>query len=84
MKWNRFLFRLKYLIKLRLNFPLDAELIPKFLEELQFFSFFEFKYNREKVTIKIEHPKRYRVSVDGKRAKANDLEAAIQLFENKI
>ena len=53
-----FLFRLKHLIELGITWSIDSETIRRAFEELPVLSCFSFKYGREKVSIRIGHPKR--------------------------
>lgn len=75
-----FLFRLKNLIDLDLKHSIEIESVRKAFEELPFLSSFRFKYIRKEVTIRIEHPKRFEVSVNGNWMKVCDLNAAIQVI----
>ena len=81
----RFLFRLKSLVRLHLDYPVDAELVRKVLQKFKFLSRFKFRYDNgnksQKVTIEIDHPKRFRVSVDRRSACVADIDAVIQLME---
>ena len=78
----RFLFRLKYLMRLLLGFSINAEAIRKIIEKNEFLSVFYFKYLDKEVDIEIEHPRHFKVQIDYYAAGTDmlDLDAAIELI----
>lgn len=80
----RFLFRLKNLMGLEVNWSINTDLIRKLCEQLKFISLFAFEYKNQKVQIEIDYnqtgdrPKEFKVSIDGNRKEGLDLNAAIQ------
>ena len=86
--WNppsdqAFLFRLKHLIELYLDWPIDSETVRRAFEDLPAFSSFYFVYGQKTIIIETCHPKKFKVSIDGKKKKASDLNAAIELITGK-
>ena len=52
----QFLFRLRKLNRLCLNFTIDLQLVRQVFEELPFFFFFEFKYKTNQISIELTTP----------------------------
>ena len=78
----RFLFRFLNLIFVWIHTfecSIDVKSIRKVLEDLEFLSMFQFKYNNKRVSI--YNPKRFDVWVD-RTANDADLDAAIQFIED--
>ena len=76
-----FLFRLEHLVCLYVSDGMDLELIRKILEESEFLSMFDFYYRDSEICIQIDHPKRFKVSVDSKKTSVADLNAVIAFIE---
>ena len=75
-----FLFRLRRMIHLYLDWSVHSELIRKALEEFDFLSSFIFKYNDDHALIRIGHPKDYKVSIGIYWDAVYDVDAVIQLL----
>ena len=76
----RFLFRLKHLMHLNLDFSIDAGAIRKIIEKNEFLSCFYFNYLNKQVGIEVDHPKRFSVWFDFHWIEVPNLDAAIQLI----
>ena len=75
-----FITRLKDLIHIDLNCPVNADLIRNLFKELTFLSWFDFKYNnKKKASIDRENPGKFCILRNGQWSEAPDLNAAIQL-----
>ena len=83
---HQFVFRMKGLVRLQLEFPVDIETIRKAFEELPLLCSFKFWYLNNEVRIEIGHSKRFEVSVNEEKKKMGaDLNAAIEfIVENVI
>ena len=77
----RFILRLKHLVRLDLDCQVDVEFIRKALG-LEFLSWFKFQFNNQRATVEIDHPKKFRVSVDRRHTCVPDLDTAIQFIQN--
>ena len=75
-----FLFRLKHLIDLELNWSIDSETIRRAFDELPLLSYFRFWYLSLLVIIEIDYPKQFKVSVNGREKTVSDLNAAIEFI----
>ena len=75
-----FLFRLKHLIHLNMNWSIDTEIVRKAFEELPLLSIFEFFYLTQYVRIEIVARKQFRVCTHEKKKAVSDLNAAIELI----
>ena len=75
-----FLFRLKHLIHLYLYKTLDSETVRKAFEELPVLSSFEFSFGHTRASIRVHHPKQFKVSVGDRKTTASDLNAAIEFI----
>ena len=73
-----FLFRLKHLISLHIRMPIDRETVRRAFEELPALSAFVFRYDQKDASIRIDHPKQFRISVDQQMTTVADLNAAIK------
>ena len=79
-----FIFRLKHLIRLYLEFSLQVETIRKILEELELLDRFVFKYRNEDVEIEFNgYPKQLYLFIGEEMTKVSDLDAVIQLIVNQ-
>lgn len=78
----RFLFRLRSLIHLNLECSIEEKTVRKVLEELQFLSSFNFDCKDKRVSIQIEYPKRFRISVGSgvKKTQVTDVDAVISFI----
>ena len=79
-----FLFRLKHLIYLDINWSIDSETVRRAFEELPFFSSLRFYCpGRDCVTIVSIHPKQFHVSIGKEKKIFSDLNAAIKFIFRK-
>ena len=79
-----FLFRLKHLIELYLDWSIDSETVRRAFQELPALYLFSFRYDQKRASIDIENPKEIQVSVDDEQKTFNNLNAAIEfIFENQ-
>ena len=86
-----FLFRLKHLIHLKLNWPIRSETVRKALGELPVLIFFEFRGvpssgdSSDRVTIETYRSKRFRISVTNRKmVTISDLNEAIEFIYEKV
>ena len=88
----QFLFRLRKLNRLFLQFSIDLQLVRRAFEELPFFYLFNFRYKNHDVYIVSEpwlkrvhnHTNKIRVTLNGETTKVDDLDAAIQLISETL
>ena len=80
-----FLFRLKHLIHLKIDWSIDSETVRRAFEELPALSSFKFEYDRKRVSIEIDQSKQFQVSFGDREKKTIfDLNAAIEyIFANE-
>src|SRR5699024_7926297 len=77
---HQFLFKLKCLNRLHLNFSIDIDSIRKILQELPLLLKSDFLYLNKWFQIVIGHPKRFEITVDKQQTEFADLNAAIQFI----
>ena len=78
-----FLFRLKHLIHLHIDWPIDSRIIRRAFEELPVLSYFAFTYGQEMASIRISPFKQFHVFVDDMyetQEIVSDLNVAIKLI----
>ena len=78
-----FIFRLKHLIYLKIDWSIDIETVRRAFQELPVLSYFKFRYDRLETSIGIEDPTQFRVWLDGKEKTVFDLNAAIEFITGK-
>ena len=82
---HQFLFRLRHLRDLMLEYAMDPEFVRKVFEELPLLCSFEFVYLNNEVRVKIGHSKQFEVFVyEEKKGKFPDLNAAIQFIVENV
>ena len=76
-----FIFRLKHLIKLDVDWSIDSETVRRAFEELSALSYFTFRYGQKKVSIDIDQvSKQFKVSFGYRKTPVSDLNAAIEFI----
>ena len=77
-----FLFQLKHLIYLKIDWSIDSKAVRRAFQELPALSYFWFRYGQRSFSIRISQSKKFQVSVGNKTA--SDLNAAIKsIFKNQ-
>ena len=75
-----FLFRLKHLILLNIYFSIDSETVRRAFEKLPLLSYFLFRYDHKKASIRIGQSKQFHVSGRKENTTVSDLNAAIEFL----